>query len=53
MREIKEKWDNKKNKPQEIGSKDNATLPKKFNASDRGQVFWFEELNKGNGRKPL
>ena len=39
-------------RPRDIGNKENATLHKKFNASDRGQEFWFEQ-NKGDDRKPI
>ena len=49
----KEKWDKKRIRPQDTGNKDNVEPPKKFNASDRGQGFHFEEQNMGDGRKPL
>lgn len=39
----KGKCDNKKTRPQAKGKKENIALPKKFNASDRGHGFWFEE----------
>ena len=49
----KVKWDKKKTRPQDIGNKENVASPNKFNASDIGQGFQFEEMNKRDGRKPL
>lgn len=42
----KGKYDIKKARPRDIGKKENAAPPRRFNASDRGHGHRYEEHNK-------
>lgn len=39
----KGKWDTKQTRPHDMGNKENASPLKKFNASNGGKVFQFQE----------
>lgn len=48
----KGKWDKKRDKLHETSNKENEVPHKKFNTTYKGEGFQFEEMNKGDGRKP-
>lgn len=49
----KGKWAKKKERLQDASDKEIVASYKKFNVVDKGHGFQPEELNKGNGKKPL